>query len=49
MRQLFKTDHYSMFKDNVCTYNFEIDCGTNQVRWLFEVQRLTKQIAMVYV
>ena len=42
MQRLFKTDHYSMLKDDVCTHDFEIDCGTNQVRRLFEVRRLTK-------
>ena len=31
-----------LLKDNVYTYNFEIDCGTDQVWQLFEVRRLTK-------
>ena len=30
-----------MLKDNVYTHNFEIDCGTDQVGQLFEVQHLT--------
>ena len=31
MWQLFKTDHYLVFKDNVYTHYVEIDCGTDQV------------------
>ena len=31
-----------MLKDDVYTHNFEIDCNTNHVQWLFEMQRLAK-------
>ena len=44
MWQLFKTDHYLMLKDDVYTHNFEINCGTDQVQQLFEVQRLHNQV-----
>ena len=37
-----ETNDYSMIKDNIYIHNFEIDCDTDQVRWLFEVWHLTK-------
>ena len=42
LRSSFKTDHYSMLRNDFYTHNFEINCGTDQVWRLFEVQPLTK-------
>ena len=40
--RLFKFDHYSILRDEVYIHNFEIHCGTNQVRLLLKVRHLTK-------
>ena len=40
MRRLFKCDHYPILEDIVYTHNFEIYCGTDQVRLLFKMRQV---------
>ena len=44
MWQLFKHNRYSVFNNNIYTFNFEIHCDNNQVWQLFKVWRLTSMV-----